>query len=72
MYGVVQFRAENSVESIPMKWLSEDKRSCFWPEALKMAALKKAIKQCQEPCKNWKLFEVTVLGEGYGKQILQS
>lgn len=32
MYAVVEFPEEEGVETIPLRWLTENEKECYWPQ----------------------------------------
>lgn len=73
-YAVIEFIDEETVEVASTKWLSEDKRSCYWPNSFGKK-LTKLIANHFDPLKDvdknviWQVYKCRVFGT-YGKLIL--
>jgi hypothetical protein len=67
-FTVVLFPCDNSVEAVPTKWISSDKKTCFWPnKSLKSTVLQKLTGDPNScPGEDWTNFSVTIIKE-YGK-----
>ncbi|CAH1163217.1 unnamed protein product [Phaedon cochleariae] len=58
MWTVVIFIEENSIETIPLKWLlGGDGNLAYWP-SVKGLKLNSMIVNCAEPTSNWEIFEI--------------
>lgn len=58
MWTVVIFIKENSIETIPLKWLlGSEGNLAYWP-AVKGVKLNSMIVNCAEPSTNWDIFEI--------------
>lgn len=62
MYSVVHFTSENTVESVPSKWLVENngKYRCYWPTKLSNDRITKLIKKNCDSSDDWNLCQCQV------------
>ncbi|CAH0559281.1 unnamed protein product [Brassicogethes aeneus] len=60
---VVLFCEENSVETIPKVWITENEDFAYWPTA-KGRSLKEKIQFCVQPEPSWEKFAIRKLGKG--------
>lgn len=65
-FSVIKFTVENSVEAVPSTWLSDNNKSCFWPNK-SVKNVKKLLADSRSlPGGDWDCFEVELIKE-YGK-----
>ncbi|CAH1117619.1 unnamed protein product [Phaedon cochleariae] len=58
MWTVVIFVEENSIETVPLKWLiGTEENLSYWP-AVKGIKLNSMIVNCAEPTRDWEIFEI--------------
>ena len=69
MFAVVNFTDDESVATVPQKWLKNDDQgtTCYWPP-FRGSRLTYAVKNQLVPTTEWKVFSVTVL-KVYGKHF---
>ena len=64
-FAVVAFAGENSddesVEAVPISWLTPQKRHCYWPPVTQPSKLKKAISSAVEPMPDWEKHDARCL-----------
>ena len=65
-YSVVHFVEENSVEAVPVIWLSADKKHCLWPNAKDKKSIRRLKKKSSPPGSDWTTYAIRILGT-YGK-----
>jgi len=65
MFGVVVFEdddpAKESVEAVPLSWITPRKKHCYWPSCSSTFAITKAARLCEIPDETWKLYSVRIL-----------
>lgn len=72
-YAVIEFTDEETVEVASTRWLTEDKRSCYWPNSFGKKLTKLLVNHF-DPLKDsdksivWQLYDCRVFGT-YGKNI---
>lgn len=61
-YAVVEFLDEGGVEAVPVRWLTNDEKECFWPQFKTKNSTKTtlAIKAAIQPTKEFSKFPVRV------------
>lgn len=62
-WTVVRFLSEDEVEAVPLKWIIENKKYCYFPSLREN--VKKAIKYCFDVDPAWEKYEVNVLSRKY-------
>lgn len=64
MYAVVTFTSnedDESVEAVPLAWLTPRKKHCHWSPFKKLDRISKAIKDAVEPGDDWQCSEAKCL-----------
>lgn len=61
-FAVVEFTASQTVEVVPMKWLSAEEDLCYWPP-FKSGKVAQLVKEQQEANNAWKQHAVRILGK---------
>ena len=70
MYAVVNFLDTREVEVVPLVWLFNKKKKCYWPHFTD-AKRKKAVKNQLKPEKTWAKYNVKVM-KIYGEDLFTS
>jgi len=71
MFAVVHLKIDNSVEAVPLSWLSTDKTYCHWPKKIPGNFKTLRTNPDSTPGEDWELFEI-ILVKCYGKLLLNS
>lgn len=70
MYAVVELPEEEGVEAIPLRWLTENGKECYWPQFKNIHKTTLSIKAAIAPTKDLKKFPVRVLRK-FSKNIFK-
>ncbi|XP_040066401.1 uncharacterized protein LOC115309871 [Ixodes scapularis] len=63
-FAVVEFLNENTVEAVPLSWVSEDKRGrqlCYWPDNMSGVEIKNYVKVSHISDGSWPRYTVKIL-----------
>lgn len=60
---------EDDIRVIASKWLTEDKKSMFWPPFKKASDVTDAVIQLRDVGKNWKTYPITKLIKFNGRLL---
>lgn len=64
MFGIVEFEHRNCAV-VPLNWLIDDEKQCYWPRASSKQAFEKMVVTCKQAANSWpkypvvKIFNVT-------------
>ena len=70
IYAIIEFPSmddgeENSIELVPMKWVTTDKKSCMWPPVSRMG-WKKAVVSQMPVGEGWEKYDIVRIMETAG------
>lgn len=68
MWTVVHFLNDNSVEPVPSHWVSQDKKSCFWPNNSGIAN-KLRLNRSKPNSFDFTSYECRILSKNNGKLL---
>jgi len=69
-YAIVEFIDNQSVEAVPVRWLTEEEDMCCWPPSTRNFS--SLVKNMAHPADDWVQYKIRVLGKaGNFIQIFQ-
>ena len=64
MFAVVVFCGKSeSVEAVPLSWITPSKTHCHWPNTKNSVTISKAVKTMQSPKADWKQYKIRIMME---------
>ncbi|KAL1427014.1 hypothetical protein MTO96_017762 [Rhipicephalus appendiculatus] len=78
LYAVVKFPEEQNKVVVPLTWLTEDRKYCFWPPKMRALRVHELTRDLVGPSADWGMYPVTVMArcrirglQALGFQLLQ-